>query len=102
MATVPQPTTRPLRHRAWRDAGGERERFLLWILSALLSEKQLSQQVIVLDSLGYSRLQCLNWLVLPAIGPALGKAMLAIVAGHSPLWMWQSSSAPEIRQHWPY
>ena len=54
--------------------------FLLWILSALLSEKQLSQQVIVLDSLGYSRLQCLNWLVLPAIGPALGKAMLAIVA----------------------
>lgn len=54
--------------------------FLLWILSALLSEKQLSQQVIVLDSLGYSRLQCLNWLVLPSIAPALGKAMLAIVA----------------------
>ena len=54
--------------------------FLLWILSALLSEKQLSQQVIVLDSLGYSRLQCLNWLVLPSIAPALGKVMLAIVA----------------------
>ncbi len=54
--------------------------FLLWILSALLSEKQLSQQVIVLDSLGYSRLQCLNWLVLPSLAPALGKAMLAIVA----------------------
>lgn len=54
--------------------------FLLWILSALLSEKQLSQQVIVLDSLGYSRLQCLNWLVLPSIAPALGKAMLAVVA----------------------
>lgn len=54
--------------------------FLLWILSALLSEKQLSQQVIVLDSLGYSRLQCLKWLVLPSIAPALGKAMLAVVA----------------------
>ncbi|MEG1422261.1 MAG: thiamine ABC transporter permease [Citrobacter sp.] len=54
--------------------------FLLWFLSALLSEKHLSQQVIVLDSLGYSRLQCLNWLVLPSIGPALSKAMLAVVA----------------------
>lgn len=54
--------------------------FLLWLLSALLSEKQLSQQVIVMDSLGYSRLQCLNWLVLPSVAPALGKVMLAIVA----------------------
>lgn len=54
--------------------------FVLWILSALLSENQLSQQVIVLDSLGYSRLQCLNWLVLPSIAPALGKVMLAVVA----------------------
>lgn len=54
--------------------------FLLWLLSALLSEKQLSQQVIVLDSLGYSRLQCLNWLVLPSVAPALGKVMLAVVA----------------------
>ncbi|WP_213134937.1 thiamine ABC transporter permease [Citrobacter sp. FP75] len=54
--------------------------FLLWILSALLSEKHLSQQVIVLDSLGYSRLQCLNWLVLPSVAPALSKAMLAVIA----------------------
>ena len=29
--------------------------FLLWILAAVLSEKWLLQQVIVLDSLGYSR-----------------------------------------------
>lgn len=54
--------------------------FLLWVLSALLSEKQLARQVTVLDSLGYSRLQCLNWLVLPAIAPALGKVMLAATA----------------------
>ncbi|CAH6071912.1 ABC transporter permease family protein [Citrobacter koseri] len=54
--------------------------FLLWVLSALLSEKQLSQQVIVLDTLGYSRLQCLSWLLLPAVAPGLGAVMLAIVA----------------------
>ena len=35
--------------------------FLLWILAAVLSEKRLLQQVIVLDSLGYSRWQCLSW-----------------------------------------
>ncbi|MDN8600017.1 thiamine ABC transporter permease [Citrobacter sp. S2-9] len=54
--------------------------FILWILAALLSEKQLSQQVIVLDTLGYSRLQCLNWLLLPSVAPALGAVMLAVVA----------------------
>lgn len=54
--------------------------FLLWILSAALSEKRLVQQVIVLDSLGYSRWQCLNWLLLPSVAPALAMAMLAIVA----------------------
>ncbi|STF45618.1 ABC transporter permease [Escherichia coli] len=54
--------------------------FLLWILAAVLSEKRLLQQVIVLDSLGYSRWQCLNWLLLPSIAPALAMAMLAIVA----------------------
>ncbi|POT57620.1 thiamine ABC transporter permease [Citrobacter amalonaticus] len=54
--------------------------FLLWILAALLSERRLSQQVIVLDTLGYSRLQCLNGLLLPAIAPALGAVLLAIVA----------------------
>ena len=54
--------------------------FLLWILAAVLSEKWLLQQVIVLDSLGYSRWQCLNWLLLPSVAPALAMAMLAIVA----------------------
>ncbi|HFZ8995991.1 TPA: thiamine ABC transporter permease [Citrobacter freundii] len=54
--------------------------FLLWILATLLREKQLAQQLIVLDSLGYSRLQSLNWLLLPSIAPALGTVMLAIVA----------------------
>ncbi|MDA8478918.1 thiamine ABC transporter permease [Citrobacter sp. Awk 4] len=54
--------------------------FILWILAALLSEKQLSQQVIVLDTLGYSRLQCLNLLLLPSVAPALGAVMLAVVA----------------------
>ncbi len=54
--------------------------FLLWILSAVLSEKRLLQQVIVLDSLGYNRWQCLNWLLLPSVAPALAMAMLAVVA----------------------
>lgn len=54
--------------------------FLLWILAAVLSEKRLLQQLIVLDSLGYSRWQCLNWLLLPSVAPALAMAMLAIVA----------------------
>ncbi|MCP6258820.1 thiamine ABC transporter permease, partial [Klebsiella pneumoniae] len=48
--------------------------FLLWILAAVLSEKRLLQQVIVLDSLGYSRWQCLNWLLLPSVAPALAMA----------------------------
>lgn len=54
--------------------------FLLWFLVAVLSEKRLLQQVIVLDSLGYSRWQCLNWLLLPSVAPSLAMAMLAIVA----------------------
>lgn len=54
--------------------------FVLWVLSVLLSEKRLSQQVIVLDSLGYSRRQALSWLLLPTLAPALGVVMLAVVA----------------------
>lgn len=45
-----------------------------------MSEKRLLQQLIVLDSLGYSRWQCLNWLLLPSVASALAMAMLAIVA----------------------
>lgn len=54
--------------------------FALWIMSILLSEKRLAQQVVVLDSLGYSRRQALCWVILPAIGPGLGAVMLAVVA----------------------
>ncbi len=54
--------------------------FVMWILAALLSEKRLLQQVIVLDSLGYSRWQGLNVLLLPSVAPALGAVMLAIAA----------------------
>lgn len=62
--------------------------FLLWILAAVLSEKWLLQQVIVLDSLGYSRWQCLNWLLLPSVAPALAMAKLLAVADwrQSPLF----------------
>lgn len=49
-------------------------------LSSSIERKWLLQQVIVLDSLGYSRWQCLNWLLLPSVAPALAMAMLAIVA----------------------
>ncbi len=58
----------------------ERKRISAVDLAAVLSEKRLLQQVIVLDSLGYSRWQCLNWLLLPSVAPALAMAMLAIVA----------------------
>ncbi|MGE1422014.1 ABC transporter permease subunit [Escherichia coli] len=54
--------------------------FLLWILAAVLSEKRLLQQLIVLDSLGYSRWQCLNWLLLPSVASALAMAMLLLAA----------------------
>ena len=57
--------------------------FLLWILAAVLSEKRLLQQLIVLDSLGYSRWQCLNWLLLPSVASALAMAMLAVIS-----WQW--------------
>lgn len=64
----------------WASPAVKESAFLLWILAAVLSEKRLLQQVIVLDSLGYSRWQCLKWLLLPSVAPALAMAMLAIVA----------------------
>lgn len=51
----------------------------LWILAAALSERWLLQQVIVLNSLGYSRWQYLSWLLLPLVTPALAMTMLVIV-----------------------
>lgn len=58
-------------------------------LSGSIERKRLLQQVIVLDSLGYSRWQCLNWLLLPSVAPSLAMAMLAIVAGRFRSWMWR-------------
>lgn len=54
--------------------------FVLWAMYAVLPEKTLAQQMVVLRTLGYSRIQGLFWLVLPAITPALGAVMLAVVA----------------------
>ncbi|MGK0705507.1 thiamine ABC transporter permease [Yokenella regensburgei] len=51
--------------------------FILWAMYGVLGEKRLAQQTLVLKSLGYSRWQCLNMLVLPAIAPALGLVLLA-------------------------
>ena len=47
--------------------------FVLWAIYAALPEKRLAQQKIVLHTFGYGRMQALNWLVLPAIAPALAR-----------------------------
>ncbi|MEO3988941.1 ABC transporter permease subunit [Pseudocitrobacter cyperus] len=54
--------------------------FLLWASWAVLGEKRLSEQVVVLRSLGYGRWQCLRYLILPTLLPALGIALLATTA----------------------
>lgn len=54
--------------------------FLLWVVYGLLGEKRLAGQATVLKSLGYGRWQCLKWLVLPALLPALAIALLATAA----------------------
>lgn len=54
--------------------------FVLWAIYAVLPEKQLAQQNVVLQSFGYGRIQRLCWLVLPVIAPALGAVMLAVLA----------------------
>lgn len=54
--------------------------FVLWAIYAVLPEARLAQQSVVLQTLGYGRLQRLCWLVLPAIAPALGGVMLAVLA----------------------
>lgn len=46
----------------------------------LLGEKRLAGQATVLKSLGYGRWQCLKWLVLPTLLPALSIALLATAA----------------------
>ena len=54
--------------------------FVLWAIYAVLPESGLAQKMVVLRTLGYSRLQGMCWLVLPAIAPVLGAVMLAVVA----------------------
>lgn len=54
--------------------------FVLWAIYAVLPEKALAQKMVVLQTLGYSRIQGLFWLVLPTIAPMLGAVMLAVVA----------------------
>ncbi|RVT06567.1 thiamine ABC transporter permease, partial [Klebsiella pneumoniae] len=51
--------------------------FVLWVIYGLLGEKRLADQATALKSLGYGRWQCLRWLVLPALLPALGMVLLA-------------------------
>ncbi|MCW8261949.1 ABC transporter permease subunit [Klebsiella pneumoniae] len=54
--------------------------FVLWVIYGLLGEKRLADQATALKSLGYGRWQCLRWLVLPALLPALGMVLLATTA----------------------
>ncbi len=54
--------------------------FVLWAIYAVLPETRLAQQNVVLQTLGYGRIQRLCWLVLPTIAPALGAVMLAVLA----------------------
>lgn len=54
--------------------------FLLWAMYALLGEKRLSQQALVLRSQGYGRWQCLAWLILPQLMPQLRIVLLATAA----------------------
>ncbi len=51
--------------------------FVLWVIYGLLGEKRLADRATALKSLGYGRWQCLRWLVLPALLPALGMVLLA-------------------------
>ncbi|MHC0025130.1 ABC transporter permease family protein [Enterobacter vonholyi] len=54
--------------------------FVLWAIYAVLPEKRLAQQKIVLQTFGYGRFQTLSWLIIPAIAPVLGAVMLAVLA----------------------
>ncbi len=54
--------------------------FVLWVIYGLLGEKRLADRATALKSLGYGRWQCLRWLVLPALLPALGMVLLATTA----------------------
>ncbi|WP_434668645.1 ABC transporter permease subunit [Klebsiella sp. B345] len=54
--------------------------FLLWVVYGLLGEKRLAEQVTVMKSLGYGRWQCLKWLILPMLLPAMTLVLIATTA----------------------
>ncbi|MRS13454.1 thiamine ABC transporter permease [Enterobacteriaceae bacterium RIT691] len=54
--------------------------FLLWAMYALLGQKRLAQQALVLRSQGYGRWQCLAWLIVPQLMPQLRIILLATAA----------------------
>lgn len=54
--------------------------FLLWVVYGLLGEKRLAEQVTVMKSLGYGRWQCLKWLILPTLLPAMVLVLIATTA----------------------
>jgi putative thiamine transport system permease protein len=54
--------------------------FILWAMYGVLGETRLAQQTLVLKSQGYSRWQCLWYLILPAVAPALGLVLVATAA----------------------
>lgn len=81
------------RHLSWWTPGPDRyaiglgltlavkeSAFLLWVSYGLLGDPRLRQQHLVLQSLGYGRWQCLWTLLLPALAPGLGIALLATSA----------------------
>ncbi|HDT4602345.1 TPA: ABC transporter permease subunit [Klebsiella pneumoniae subsp. pneumoniae] len=68
--------------------------FVLWVIYGLLGEKRLADQATALKSLGYGRWQCLRWLVLPALLPALGMVLLATTAWSG--WRLQRQYQPDL------
>lgn len=54
--------------------------FLLWAAYALLDERGLQQQCLVMRSQGYGRWQCLLWLIAPRLLPQLRIVLLATLA----------------------
>ena len=76
--------------------------FVLWVIYGLLGEKRLADQATALKSLGYGRWQCLRWLVLPALLPALGMVLLMVILGGLALvawggWRLQRQYQPDLR-----
>jgi putative thiamine transport system permease protein len=54
--------------------------FLLWVLAALLGEQQVSRQMVVARTLGYSRAQAWRLILWPQLLPRLGWPLAAVLA----------------------